>query len=75
MQDKIGAVCVRCAISVIVINSDWTTLYTNCNGEAEMVERLRMSMFNRDVFGKQDSYDNSNIRDDKQQDDKQQPSG
>lgn len=74
MQDKIEQFASGAAISVIVINSDWTTLYTNCNGEAEMVERLRMSMFNRDVFGKQDSYDNSNIQDDKQQDDKQQPS-
>ncbi len=39
-------------VSTIVVNSDWSTVYTNINGEAELVDRLRISMFNGDMFQK-----------------------
>lgn len=54
MEDKIEQFTSGAAIAVIVVNSDWTTLYTNNNGEAEMINRLRMSIFNRDIFGTSD---------------------
>jgi len=39
-------------VSTIVVNSDWSTVYTNISGEAELVDRLRISMFNSDMFQK-----------------------
>ena len=39
-------------VSTIVVNSDWSTVYTNISGEAELVDRLRISMFNGDMFEK-----------------------
>ncbi len=37
-------------VYVLVVNSDWSTVYTNTSGVADMVERLRISMFNGDMF-------------------------
>lgn len=51
MSDQIEQFTSSAAISVIVVNSDWTTVYANINGEADMINRLRMSIFNSDIFG------------------------
>lgn len=50
MQDLIEQYTTSAAISVIVVSSDWTTVYANIKGEADMIDRLRMSIFNSDVF-------------------------
>ncbi|MGN0328329.1 MAG: ATP-binding protein [Lachnospira sp.] len=46
------------AISVIIVNSDWTTYYVSTQGDEMMLERLKMSIFNSDIF-KQNIYDGS----------------
>lgn len=50
MNDNIEQITTRCAISTIVVNSDWTVVYINTRGEADMLDRLRMSIFNNDIF-------------------------
>ncbi len=59
MEDRIEQFTSGAAIAVIVVNSDWTTLYTNNNGEADMINRLIMSIFNRDIFGASGDTDGS----------------
>lgn len=51
MNDQIDQFTSSAAISVIVVNSDWTPVYANINGQADMIDRLRMSIFNSDIFG------------------------
>ena len=55
MSDSIEQLTGSAAISVIVVNSDWTTVYSNINGEQDMINRLLRSIFNKDVFGTSDS--------------------
>jgi signal transduction histidine kinase len=50
MSDSIEQLTTSNAISVIVVNSDWSTVYTNTKGENDMIDRLRMSIFNNDIF-------------------------
>ncbi|MDD3240415.1 MAG: ATP-binding protein [Lachnospira sp.] len=50
MNDNIEQITTSCAISTIVVNSDWTVVYINTRGEADMLDRLRMSIFNNDIF-------------------------
>ncbi len=60
-------------VSTIVVNSDWSTVYTNINGEAELVDRLRISMFNGDMFQKFPKDDEDGLtsdEEDNQQSDK-----
>lgn len=37
-------------ISVLVVDSSWCTIYVSTQGEDSMMERLRMSIFNGDIF-------------------------
>lgn len=50
LYDKMEQYTSNTAMSIIVVNSDWTTVYTNTNAEMEMLDRLRMSIFNKDMF-------------------------
>ncbi len=50
MSDQIEQLTNSTAVSVIVVSSDWTTIYTNSNGGDEMINRLRKSIFNNDIF-------------------------
>lgn len=59
MNDSLEQLTNSTAMSVIIVNSDWTTVYVSSNVEDEMINRLRMSIFNNDIF---------------QQDSQQQPS-
>lgn len=52
MYDSIEQQMTNTGVSTIVVNSDWSTVYTNISGEAELVDRLRISMFNGDMFEK-----------------------
>jgi signal transduction histidine kinase len=51
MSDSIEQLATSSAIAVLVVSSDWKTVYSNINGEADMLERLEMSIFNTDIFG------------------------
>ena len=37
-------------ISVLVVDSSWCTIYVSTQGDDSMMERLRMSIFNGDIF-------------------------
>ena len=37
-------------ISVLVVDSSWCTIYVSIQGDDSMIERLRMSIFNGDIF-------------------------
>ena len=37
-------------ISVLVVDSDWCTIYVSTQGDDSMMERLRMSIFNGDIL-------------------------
>lgn len=58
MNDSLEQLTNSTAMSVIVVNSDWTTVYVSSNVEDEMINRLRMSIFNNDIF-QQDSQQQS----------------
>lgn len=44
-------------ISVLVVDSSWCTIYVNTQGDDSMMERLRMSIFNGDIFKNNGSPD------------------
>ena len=65
-------------ISVLVVDSSWCTIYVSTQGDDSMMERLRMSIFNGDIFknngspdkapepkGQEDDSDNPADKDDK----------
>ena len=37
-------------MSIIIVNSDWTTFYVSTHGDEMMLERLKKSIFNNDIF-------------------------
>lgn len=44
-------------ISVLVVDSSWCTIYVSTQGDDSMMERLRMSIFNGDIFKNNGSQD------------------
>lgn len=62
MNDSLEQLTNSTAMSVIVVNSDWTTVYVSSNVEDEMINRLRMSIFNNDIF-QQDSQHQQSSQD------------
>lgn len=44
-------------ISVLVVDSSWCTIYVSTQGDDSMMERLRMSIFNGDIFENNGSQD------------------
>lgn len=44
-------------ISVLVVDSSWCTIYVSTQGDDSMMERLRMSIFNGDIFKNNGSLD------------------
>ena len=44
-------------ISVLVVDSSWCTIYVSTQGDDSMTERLRMSIFNGDIFKNNGSPD------------------
>lgn len=60
MYESIEQQMTNTGVSTIVVTSDWSTVYTNINGEAELIDRLRINMFNDDIFWKNpEKKDNS----------------
>lgn len=62
MNDSLEQLTNSTAMSVIVVSSDWTTVYVSSNVEDEMINRLRMSIFNNDIF-QQDSQQQQSSQD------------
>ncbi len=50
LYDKMEQYTSNTAMSIIIVSSDWTTVYTNTSAEMEMLDRLKMSIFNKDMF-------------------------
>jgi two-component system, OmpR family, sensor histidine kinase VanS len=46
-------------ISMIIVNSDWTTFYVSTHGDEMLLERLKKSIFNNDIFQNIPSKSNS----------------
>lgn len=50
MEDALEYYTSSNTMSVLIVNSDWTTFYTNSSNEVEMLLRLKMNIFNNDIF-------------------------
>ena len=50
LYDKMEQYTSNTAMPIIIVSSDWTTVYTNTSSEVEMLDRLKMSIFNKDMF-------------------------
>lgn len=59
-------------ISVLVVDSSWCTIYVSTQGDDSMMERLRMSIFNGDIFKNNGSQDKAQEPKD-QEDDSDNP--
>lgn len=59
-------------ISVLVVDSSWCTIYVSTQGDDSMMERLRMSIFNGDIFKNNGSQDKASEPKD-QEDDSDNP--
>lgn len=59
-------------ISVLVVDSSWCTIYVSTQGDDSMTERLRMSIFNGDIFKNNGSQDKASEPKD-QEDDSDNP--
>lgn len=64
MNDSIEKLTTGVGISTLIVNSDWTVVYINTKGEADMLDRLRMSIFNNDIFKKIEQETESDSSDD-----------
>lgn len=59
-------------ISVLVVDSSWCTIYVSTQGDDSMMERLRMSIFNGDIFKNNGSPDKA-LEPKEQEDDSDNP--
>lgn len=59
-------------ISVLVVDSSWCTIYVSTQGDDSMMERLRMSIFNGDIFKNNGSPDKA-LEPKEQEDDSDTP--
>ncbi len=50
MSDSIEKAITGNATAVLVVNSDWSIVYVSTKAEGELMGRLRMSIFNGDIF-------------------------
>lgn len=69
MEDNLEYYTSANSLSVLVVNSDWTSLYTNSAGEADMIMRLKRNIFNNDIF----EGDSSETQDDSKASDSKKP--
>ena len=55
LRNNLEQVSTSKGMSIIIVNSDWTTFYVSTHGDEMMLERLKKSIFNNDIFqGMQD---------------------
>lgn len=57
MCDDMENISTAKGISVLVVDSSWCTIYVSTQGDDSMMERLRMSIFNGDIFKNNGSQD------------------
>jgi two-component system sensor histidine kinase VanS len=50
LRNNLEQVSTSKGISIIIVNSDWTTFYVSTHGDEMMLERLKKSIFNNDIF-------------------------
>ena len=50
LRNNLEQVSTSKGMSIIIVNSDWTTFYVSTHGEEMMLERLKKSIFNNDIF-------------------------
>ena len=50
LKNNLEQVSTSKGMSVIIVNSDWTTFYVSTQGDEMMLERLKKSIFNNDIF-------------------------
>lgn len=50
LKNNLEQVSTSKGMSVIIVNSDWTTFYVSTQGNEMMLERLKKSIFNNDIF-------------------------
>lgn len=50
LNNNLEQVSTSKGMSVIIVNSDWTTFYVSTQGDEMMLERLKKSIFNNDIF-------------------------
>lgn len=50
LRNNLEQVSTSKGMSIIIINSDWTTFYVSTHGDEMMLERLKKSIFNNDIF-------------------------
>ena len=50
LRNNLEQVSTSKGMSIIIVNSDWTTFYVSTHGDEMMLERLKKSTFNNDIF-------------------------
>ncbi len=50
LKNNLEQVSTSKGMSIIIVNSDWTTFYVSTHGDEMMLERLKKSIFNNDIF-------------------------
>ena len=50
LRNNLEQVSTSKGMSIIIVNSDWTTFYVSTHGDEMMLERLKKSIFNNDIF-------------------------
>lgn len=50
LRNNLEQVSTSKSISIIIVNSDWTTFYVSTQGDEMMLDRLKKSIFNNDIF-------------------------
>ena len=50
LRNNLEQISTSKGISMIIVNSDWTTFYVSTHGDEMLLERLKKSIFNNDIF-------------------------
>lgn len=79
LKNSLEQISTSKGMSVIIVNSDWTTFYVSTNGDEMLLERLKKSIFNNDIFqnaaSKSDSEQQSQSEQDMQEQDLNEDKG
>ena len=62
LRNNLEQISTSKGISMIIVNSDWTTFYVSTHGDEMLLERLKKSIFNNDIF-QQDSQQQQSSQD------------
>ncbi len=72
LKNNLEQVSTSKGMSIIIVNSDWTTFYVSTHGDEMMLERLKKSIFNNDIFQgiSENKPDNDNMKEDSSEPDR-----